>query len=27
MPPTQSPNFFRTGVRDPKFRRQTPLTI
>ena len=27
MPPTQSPNFFGTGVRDPKFRRQTPLTI
>jgi len=27
MPPTQSPNFFRTGVRDPKFRRQTPLTV
>jgi len=27
MPPTQSPNFFRTGVSDPKFRRQTPLTI
>jgi hypothetical protein len=27
MPPTQSPNFFRTGARDPKFRRQTPLTI
>ncbi len=27
MPPTQSPNYFRTGVPDPKFRRQTPLTI
>jgi metacaspase-1 len=27
MPPTQSPNYFRTGVRDHKFRRQTPLTI
>jgi metacaspase-1 len=27
MPPTQSPNYFRTGVADPEFRRQTPLTI
>ena len=27
MPPTQSPNFFSTGVRDPAFQRQTPLTI
>ena len=27
MPPTQSPNFFRTGVPDRAFQRQTPLTI
>jgi len=27
MPPTQSPNFFRTGSRSTEFRRQTPLTI
>ena len=27
MPPTQSPNFFRTGARDRAFQRQTPLTI
>jgi metacaspase-1 len=27
MPPTQSPNYFRTGARNPEFRRQTPLTI
>jgi hypothetical protein len=27
MPPTQSPNFFRAGVPDRAFQRQTPLTI
>jgi metacaspase-1 len=27
MPPSQSPNYFRTGARNPEFRRQTPLTI
>jgi metacaspase-1 len=27
MPPTQSPNFFRTGARDRAFERQTPLTV
>jgi metacaspase-1 len=27
MPPTQSPNFFRTGVPDRAFQQQTPLTI
>jgi len=27
MPPTQSPNYFRTGARDRTFERQTPLTV
>jgi metacaspase-1 len=27
MPPTQSPNYFRVGARNPTFRRQTPLAI
>jgi metacaspase-1 len=27
MPPTQSPNFFRTGATDRAFSRQTPLSI
>jgi metacaspase-1 len=27
MPPTQSPNYFHVGARDPTFRKQTPLTI
>lgn len=27
MPPTQSPNLFRTGMRDIRFERQTPFTV
>lgn len=27
MPPTQSPNYFRTGVASPSFEAQTPFTI
>ena len=27
MPPWQSPNYFRVGVHDPSFERQTPFTI
>jgi hypothetical protein len=27
MPPTQSPNFFKTGATDRSFSRQTPLSI
>ena len=27
MPPTQSPNYFRTGVPNPRFEAETPFTI
>ena len=27
MPPTQSPNYFRTGATNPQFEAQTPFTI
>jgi hypothetical protein len=27
MPPDQTPNYYRAGVPDPKFEKQTPFTI